>query len=63
MVQRKDQPNNSRGLDDLELIELTEALAAIKNRKAAGLDGINAELWKYGGPIQVNNRGYYFNFM
>ena len=42
---------DTRGLDDLTLDELNEALRTSKNRKAAGMNNINTELWKYGGII------------
>jgi len=30
--------------------ELTKAIEQLKSRKAAGVDGIPPEIWKYGGP-------------
>lgn len=42
---------NAKGLDDTDLRELTDALRATKNRKATGLDGINAEMWTYGSLL------------
>lgn len=45
------EEENTEGLDDISLEELTDAFQTTRNRKATGLDGINIELWKYGGII------------
>ena len=47
------ETENTRGLglDDLTMDEMTEALKTIKNRKATGINGVNAEMWKYGGTM------------
>ena len=34
--------------------ELEQGLKSMKNRKAAGPNGLNSELFKYGGPILSN---------
>ena len=38
-------------VDPITLEELDLALKEMKNRKATGEEGMNAELWKYGGPV------------
>jgi hypothetical protein len=38
-------------IDDISDKELEQSLKSMKNRKAAGPDGLNSELFKYGGPI------------
>lgn len=43
------QKQDVKGIYEIDLHELTEALDAIRKRKATGIDGINAELWKFGG--------------
>lgn len=50
-----------RGFDDLVLTELTEACKATKNKKAIGVDDINAELWKYDGLMLYIRRLYVYN--
>lgn len=42
------EPFDISGVDDLELVELVNAVKTMKNRKAICRDGINLELW-YGG--------------
>jgi len=34
--------------------ELEQGLKSMKNRKAGGPDGLNSELFKYGGPVLSN---------
>ena len=40
-------------MDDISYEEVTEAIGKLKNRKAPGLCGINAEMLKGGGGIVV----------
>ena len=41
-------------IDEISDEELEQSLKSLKNRKAAGQDGLNSELFKYGGPILSN---------
>jgi len=43
------------GIDEISDEELEQSLKSMKNRKAAGPDGLNSELFKYGGP-NLSNR-------
>ena len=42
---------SGKGLDKLTIEELQQAMNGMKSRKAPGLNGINAELIKYGGTL------------
>jgi len=44
----------SAGIDEISDEELQQSLKSMKNRKAAGPDGLNSELFKYGGPTLLN---------
>jgi len=44
----------SAGIDEISDEELEQSLKSMKNRKAAGPDGLNSELLKYGGPALSN---------
>ena len=44
----------SAGVDEISDEELEQSLKSMKNRKAAGPDGLNSELFKYGGPVLSN---------
>jgi hypothetical protein len=45
----------SEGMDEISDEELEQSLKLIKNRKAAGPDGLNSELFKYGDPSSPTN--------
>jgi len=45
----------SAGIDDISYEELEQSLKSMKNRKAAGPDGLNSELFKYRGPVLSNS--------
>lgn len=60
MWTNKDE-EGSQGADPLTTDELMEALQKVKNRKATGLDGINTELLKYGGPLLHLRRLHLYN--
>jgi hypothetical protein len=38
-------------MDEIPIEELEQNLKSMKNRKAAGPEGFNSELFKYGGPV------------
>jgi len=42
------------GIDEMSDEELEQSLKSMKNRKAAGPDGLNSGLFKYGGPVLSN---------
>jgi len=42
------------GTDEISDEELEHSLKLMKSRKAAGPDGLNSELFKYGGPVLSN---------
>jgi hypothetical protein len=44
----------STEIDEISDEELERSLKSMKNRKAAGPDGLNSELFKYGGPVLSN---------
>ena len=44
----------STGIDEISDEELEQSLKSMKNRKAPGPDGLNSELFKYGGPVLSN---------
>jgi len=44
----------SAGIDEISDEELKQSLKSMKNRKAAGPDGLNSELFKYGRPALSN---------
>ena len=46
--------NSSAGIDEISDEELEQSLKLMKERKAAGPDGLNSELFKYGGPVLSN---------
>jgi hypothetical protein len=41
-------------IDEISDGELKQSLKSLKNRKASGPDGLNSELFKYGGPVLSN---------
>ena len=41
-------------IDEISDEELEQSTKSMKNRKAAGPDGLNSELFKYGGPVLSN---------
>ena len=41
-------------IDEISDEELEQSMKSMKNRKAAGPDGLNSELFKYGGPVLSN---------
>ena len=43
-----------RVLNEISDEELEQSLKSMKNRKAAGPDGLNSELFAYGGPVLSN---------
>ena len=45
----------SAGIDEIPNEELEQSLKSMKNRKAAGPDGLNSELFEYGGPVLSNH--------
>jgi hypothetical protein len=47
-------PTPSAEIDAISDEELEQCLKSKKNRKAAGPDGLNSELFKYGGPVLSN---------
>lgn len=47
----KDANYYNNSVDSISLEELKIVLRSMKNRKASGLDGLSAELFKYGGSI------------
>jgi hypothetical protein len=47
-------PTPSEDTDEISDEELEQSLNSMKNRKAAGPDGLNSELFKYGGPVLSN---------
>ena len=48
-------------VDMLSIQELEEALKSCKNRKAAGIDSINIELFKYSGIISKHRFLHFLN--
>ena len=56
--QNDDEPETtstpSAGTNKISDEELEESQKLMKNRKAAGQDGLNSELFKYGGPVLSN---------
>jgi len=44
----------SAGIDEISDEELEQSLKSMKNRKGAGLDELNSELFKYRGPVLSN---------
>ena len=42
------------GIDEISDEQLEQGLKSMKNRKAAGPDGLNSELVRYGGPVLSN---------
>ena len=44
----------SAGIDEMSDEELEQSLKSVKNRKAAGPDGLDSELFKYGGTALSN---------
>ena len=42
------------GIDEISDEELEQSLKSMKNRKAAGPDGLNSQLVRYGGPVLSN---------
>ena len=56
--QNDDEPETtstpSAGTNEISDEELEESQKLMKNRKAAGQDGLNSELFKYGGPVLSN---------
>jgi uncharacterized metal-binding protein len=53
--------NEPHGLDNITIEEVKEALENSKNRKKTGLDGLNMELFKYGGTILQLRLMHLFN--
>ena len=47
-------PTPSAEIDEISDKELEQSLQSMKNRKAAGPDGLNSEFFKYGGPVLSN---------
>jgi hypothetical protein len=48
----------STGIDEISDEELEQSLKSMKYRKAAGPDGLNSELFKYGGPAPPSQTDY-----
>jgi sorting nexin-29 len=53
MMMNQKQPPLTK-IDEISDEELEHSLKSMKNRKAAGSDGLNSELFKYGGSVPSN---------
>lgn len=47
-ITQEEETMKRKGLDPISVQELEEALSKTKQKKASGLEGISAELLKYG---------------
>ena len=54
MMDQKQPSTPVAEIDEISGEELEQSLKSMKNRKAAGPDGLNSELFKYGGPVLSN---------
>jgi hypothetical protein len=48
------EPETLAKLDEISDAELWQSLKSMRNRKAASPDGLNSELFKYGGSVLTN---------
>jgi hypothetical protein len=50
-MNQKQPPPSPTEIDEISDKELKQSLKSMKIRKATGRDGLNSELFKYGGPV------------